>query len=348
MTRGRLRVQLAVAGFAAIYVPVLVLFVVAYLTEDVSVSRVDGVEASSTISDRGFGWLEAAVIALAPVAALLSWWWAGRGVRPIEHIRSVAERIEATDLTGRIALTRGPTEIVSLAASFDAMLHRLHRAATGQRRVLDDIGHELRTPIAVLIANADVALSVRQTGDGDRESVERSRRIAQNMQAIVERLLLDARNNANTLDRHPADLMEIMRTIVSDMRTVADPDRVTIDVTGPGTVTGRWDGASITRAITNLIDNAVRHAPRGTSVDVNVDAGHRSVEISVSDHGPGIPPDQQDLVFERAWRSDVAGTGAGLGLAIARQIAHAHGGTLTVRSPDPRGYATTFTLTLDR
>lgn len=344
-----LRVRLAIAGFAAIYIPVLVLFVVTNLTEDVSVSTVDGVEVATTSTDGTFGWVEIAVIALAPVAAGLAWWWAGRAVRPIERIRAVAEHIEAHDLSERIALTTGPTEIVSLAGSFDAMLDRLHRAAASQLNVIDDVSHELRTPIAVLIANADVALAdPSPTSSSYRASLEQSRRAAERLQATVERLLRDARSNAQTLDRHPADLMDVVRTVTTDMRAVAEAVSVGIDLSGPSTLPGVWDTFTLARALTNLIDNAIRHSPGGTTVHVNVTEGDGLIDIAVSDHGPGIAPDQLDHVFERSWRADGTGGGSGLGLAIARQIARAHGGDVTVSSPDPAGYSTTFVFSVAR
>ncbi|MBI5088017.1 MAG: HAMP domain-containing protein [Actinobacteria bacterium] len=289
------------------------------------------------------------MIALAPDAAGLAWWLAGRTVRPIERIRSVAEHIEAHDLGERIGLSSGPTEIVALAASFDAMLERLHRAAGSQLEVIDDISHELRTPIAVLIANADVALArPSPTTTSYRADLERSRRAAERLQSTVERLLRDARDHARTLDRHPADLMETVRTVTGDMRAVAEPAAVTIDLSGPDQLLGTWDTSTLARAITNVLDNAIRHSPAGTTVLVRVaDSGGR-IDIAVSDHGPGIEPRQLDQVFERSWRADSSGGGAGLGLHIARQIARAHGGDVTVRSPDSAGYSTTFVFSIAR
>jgi signal transduction histidine kinase len=272
---------------------------------------------------------------------------AGRAVRPIERIRAVAEHIEAHDLGERIALATGPTEIVSLAGSFDAMLERLHRAAVSQLNVIDDISHELRTPIAVLIANADVALANPNPTTGSyRDSLEQSRRAAERLQATVERLLRDARNSAQTLDRHPADLMDVVRTVTADMRAVAETALVTIDVGGPPTLTGAWDTSTVARALTNLIDNAIRHSPEATTVHVSVAEGDGRIDVAVSDHGPGIAPDEHDRVFERSWRADSSVVGAGLGLPIARQIARAHGGDVTVISPDPTGYSTTFVFSI--
>lgn len=343
-----MRGRLTVAGFVVIYATVLVLFGVMYLSEDETVTTVDGVEVAVRTS-HDLGWVELAVLVLAPVAALLAWWWAGRAVRPIERIRTVAERIEATDLSERIDLRTGPAEIVQLAASFDAMLDRLHDAATRQRQVLDEISHELRTPIAVLVTNADVRLARREpTVEWFREGLEQSRRTAERMHETLERLLVDARSQAHTMDRHPADLMEVARGVVADLDLVGMERGVRVTLDGPEQLMGSWDAPLVARALTNLVDNAVRHSPGGTAVRVVVRESGRGVAVSVSDHGPGIPPAQLESVFDRSWRAGPAGEGRGLGLAIARQIAEAHGGELTVRSPDPDGFATTFLILLPR
>jgi signal transduction histidine kinase len=343
-----LRVQLAVAGFVAIYLPVLALFVVTYLSVDESVDTVDGVETTARTSGSGPGWVELAVLLLAPVAALLAWWWAGRAVRPFDRIRSVAEHIEASDLDQRIGLRSGSTELVSLASSFDAMLDRLHDAAARQRQVIDEISHELRTPIAVLITNADVRLAQQdRSAAWYREGLEQSGRTAHRMRTILERLLVDARSYAHTTDRHPADLMEVVRAVATEIGVVAGARDVDVRVAGPASALGSWDTATCARAVLNLLDNAVRHSSPGGAVRVVVRTDDDGVSVSVSDDGPGIPAERAEEIFERSWRGDPdTGEGRGLGLAIARQVAQAHGGDVSVRSPDPDGHATTFVLTL--
>lgn len=156
-----LRAQLAIVGFLAIYVPVLLVFGVTSLTEDRVVQTRNGVEVASDTSTRRSPWVTWTVVALAPAAAGLAWWWAGRAVRPIDRVRKGAEDIEASDLSRRIGLDHGPAEVVALAASFDAMLARLERAGEVQRRLIEETSHELRTPLSVLATNADVLLAHR-------------------------------------------------------------------------------------------------------------------------------------------------------------------------------------------
>lgn len=340
------RAQLTLVGSAAIYLPVLALYGVGSLTEDVDVTTDGTIQTVATSTGPDLGWVELTLVLLAPVAVVLAWWWAGRAVGPIERIRAVAERIEASDLGERIAVTSGPPELVRLAASFDAMLDRLHGAASHQRAVLDDLSHELRTPIAVLVTNADVRLARPQPDPAWlREGLEQSRRTAERMQVVLDRLLVDARGAAHTIDRHPADLMEIVRTVATELQVVAARRDVAVAVDGPVRLAGSWDSATVSRAVTNLLDNAVRHSPTGGEVRIRVGSEAGSATVAVSDDGPGIAEDQLASVFERSW-SRPEGAGRGLGLAIARQVAEAHGGTLTVRSPDPDGASTTFVLTL--
>ena len=282
---------------------------------------------------------------LAPVAAL-AWWWAGRAVRPIDRIRSVAEHIEATDLR-RASMTNGPTEVLRLAASFDAMLDRLHGAANRQREAIDEISHELRTPIAVLVTNADVRLARAGGSEWYRDGLEQSRRTAERMRTILDRLLVDARSYAYTMDRHPADLMEVIRA-GGLRRWTSWPRPGRCDQRRrPAHVTGAWDSEMLARAVTNLLDNAVRHSPDGGEVRVAVRRAGGGVGIAVSDHGPGIPS---------ASGPRTSSSGRGVGTRRSRRARPRPRDRPTDRGgarrkphrvvTGSRGFATTFVLTL--
>jgi signal transduction histidine kinase len=344
-----LRVRLAVLGFLVAYLPVLLLFAVTSLTEDEREDTVDGTVMSDSSSASPSPWVTVTAVALAPAAAGLAWWWAGRAVRPIDHVRRVAEEIEATDLGRRIDLGEGPAEIVALAASFDAMLDRLEHAAATQRRLVEETSHELRTPLAVLETNADVVLSRPEPSVADlRDGIERSKAAAVRMRTTIDALLVDARGRARTIDRRPSDLRRVVDAVVDGARVLAASRRVALSVTGPAVAPCPIDEATVTRAVSNLVDNAIRHAPEGSTVDVEVEVGVASelATVAVSDHGAGIPPDEQDRIFERFWRGQLAPGAAGLGLPIAREVARAHGGSLTVRSPGPAGDGCRFELTV--
>ena len=344
-----LRVQLAVVGFAAIYAPVLLLFGVDLVTEEEVTSTVDG--ASTVVATGGRSpWTVATVILLAPVALALAWWWSGRATRPLDRVRAVADDIGETDLGRRIGLDRGPTEVVALATSFDAMLDRLERAAAVQRTLIEETSHELRTPLAVLTTTADVLLAHPDpTLEDHRLGLERTRAAATRLGAVVDALLVEARGRAQLIDRRPVDLVAVVGDVVEEVAVLARERGVAIDLVAPSGLVLPLDGATVRRAVANLVGNAVRHAPPGSAVEVEVATEAGGAAVAVTDRGPGLAPEAQELAFARFWRADGldgAVAGSGLGLPIARQVARAHGGDVTVASPGRAGPGCTFTLRL--
>lgn len=343
-----LRVQLAMAGFVAIYVPVLMLFSIIVVTEEETTTGTDIQVTHTTLPGRS-PWISWTVAGLFPVAGMVAWKWAGRATRPIERVRAVAEDIEVTDLGRRIGIEKGPTEVVALAASFDAMLDRLEHAGDTQRRLVEEASHELRTPLSVLATNADVLLAHPEpTVEVYRQGLERSKAAAVQLQSVIDELLVDARGRARTIDRQPADLMAIVRGVVDDARVLAAPKHVALSLDGPATAVCSIDEQTVRRAVANLVDNAIRYGPEGSAVAVAVAVTESDAAVVVTDHGPGIPGDAQDQIFERFWRGRPDTHGTGLGLPIANQVALAHGGSLSVTSPGPAGDGSAFELRLRR
>ncbi|MEU8384249.1 HAMP domain-containing sensor histidine kinase [Streptosporangium sp. NPDC048865] len=344
-----LRARLAVLGFLAIYLPALLLFGVIVVTDtDTTVQVLGGVESTRTVSAHRSAWVSWTVLALAPAAAALAWWWAGRATAPIERIRAAADDIGGTDLSRRIALDRGPAEVMALAASFDAMLDRLERAAATQWRLIDETSHELRVPLSVLMTNAEVLLDHPEpTVEIYRRGLQRSREASERLQTTIDHLLVDARARARAVDRRPADLTALVRGVAEQAGVLAAGKGIGLSVTGPSGAVCSVDEPTMSRAISNLVDNAIRYAPAGSEVEIAVEVTGTGASVVVTDHGPGVPAGEREHVFERFWRGrrDVPGTG--LGLPIARQIALAHGGDLTLDPPHPGG-GCTFRLTLRR
>ncbi|TDC50165.1 HAMP domain-containing histidine kinase [Jiangella ureilytica] len=312
MSRGwrSLRMRLAVLGFLAIYLPVLLLFGVTVVTEqDTSTEVVHGAEVTTDTTGERSPWVAGTVLALAPAAGVLAWWWAGRAVRP-----------------------------------FEQMYDRLRHAADAQRRLIEETSHELRIPLSVLATNAEVLLAhPAPTLEVYREGLERSGRAAGRLRAVIDELLVDARGRARTVDRQPADLAALVRAVVEDARVVAAPQGVSVSVTAPARVVCAVDEATVRRAVANLVDNAVRFAPAGSDVAVTVERRGAALAVVVTDHGPGIPQAELAHVFEPFWHGRRHGEGTGLGLPIARQIALAHGGDVTLASPGD-GCVATLTL----
>ena len=345
-----LRVRLAVPGFLAIYLPVLLLSGVVLATDiEITGTGAAGAQGSQEATTPGSTPVTWTILALGPAAAALAWWWAGRAVGPIDRIRAVADDIQGTDLGRRIALHRGPAEVTALAASFDAMLDRLQQAVQTQQRLIEETSHELRIPLAVLVTNAEVLLAHPEpTLEVYGRGLERSRAAALRLQAALDELLVDARGRARTIDRRPADLTAVVRAVIDDAGAQAVAKEISLSMAGPPAAVCPVDQPTVRRAIHNLVDNAIRYAPAGTTVRVTVEVAETEAAVVVTDHGPGIPAAEQDHAFARFWRGRPDVPGTGLGLAIARQVAAAHGGALTLASPGPAGDGCAFRLTVRR
>ena len=257
----------------------------------------------------------------------------------------MADEIDGGDFDRRLDIADGPTEVVTLAASFDAMQDRLHRAAAAQRQFIEDTSHELRTPLAVLDTNADVTLAAPEpTLESYAKALRRSKDTARRLSALVDELLVDARGKSRTIDRRPADLVELAKEAIDAVAPFAIERRVVLHLEAPRPVPCAVDRVSIVRALRNLVDNAIRYGDTDATVEVNVSADRGDGVVSVSDNGPGIPTDEQEAIFQRFWRTRSDQAGSGLGLPIVYQIAEAHGGSVTVRSPGTRGDGSSFEL----
>ncbi len=282
------------------------------------------------------------------VASLLvGWVIAGRVLRPIGRITEVAREIQATDLSRRIAL-RGPDdELHELADTFDGMLDRLHTAFEGQRRFIHEASHELRNPLAVMRTNLDVALSDPDSSVDDlRHTGEIVGRSAERMSRLVDDLLTWARQENLPMPRDPADVASVVEAVAQEFEAIADAAGVQLTHSA---VPGLWvvgDPRALERAAANLVANAIRAAPPGSEVHVSAGQHDHWISLSVSDQGPGVPPELQERVFQRFWRGDEAEARregrSGLGLAIVRQIAESHGGE--VRLSSAPGQGATFTM----
>jgi signal transduction histidine kinase len=273
--------------------------------------------------------------ALLPVSFVIGWLVAGRVLRPIDRITAVAREIGATDLSRRIRLDGPDDELHRLADTFDDMLGRLERSARAQRTFVEDASHELRNPLAVMRTSLDVALADPADTEGLRTAAEVSRRAADRMTRTVDDLVAFVRNEAEHPTRDPIELGPLVVETCEEYRALAFERTVSIaTVTEPALVV-EVDRDAVKRALANLLANAVRVAPAGSTIRTGAGRLPGWVWLGVRDLGPGIPPDEQPLVFRRAWRDGrpvTPGESRGIGLALVRQIAEAHGGTVSVTS----------------
>lgn len=347
-----LRSQLLLLGLVSALLPLAVLLTVVFATSSDEEVFDDGIDDGRTTvtseSESTSGVAPAVVVAaaLSAVAAVVAVsFWSRRAVAPMETITSVANQIQAGSLDRRIALHGQAREVQALGDSFDEMLDRLSQSSSTQHRLIEDTSHELRTPLAALAANNEVILANPDPSAEDyRTSAERNEALIARMQLTIDELLVGARASAQSTRQVDNDLMAIVQRVAEQHRTVNPA--VPLDVVGPPTLRLGIDGPSVERALVNLLENAARFSPPGVPVEVMVLAA-ADPELSVTDHGPGIAPDALDHVFDRYYRSDDKG-GTGIGLALVKQVAEAHG-SIDVESPlAGTGAGTRFTIRFAR
>ncbi|MFE6055020.1 sensor histidine kinase [Kitasatospora sp. NPDC056446] len=293
------------------------------------------VGASLRTADAAEDLTTAALAALSAVllltTAALTWRATGRALRPVEAIRAEVAAIGDRDLDRRVPEPRSDDEIARLAGTMNAMLERLEAAGARQRRFIADASHELRSPLTVLRTQLEVART-HPDPDVRTELVAGALEDTERLQALATDLLLLARLDATGHDwpHESVDLAELVRAGVA--ARADGPHPVTVDAPEPVTVHGNplWLG----RLLTNLLDNAQRHARRRVTVRLRADPATGLAHLDVANDGPPIEPADREKVFERFARLDDARSrddgGTGLGLPIARDIAAVHGGTLTV------------------
>ncbi len=282
-----------------------------------------------------FAWLTVLLSLTATAAAFgVGWRVAGLALIPTREITEQAEAIEAGTLSDRITAHADVHEFGRLVNVLNGMLDRLESAFEGQRQFTGDASHELRAPLNVLRGELDVLLRRDRTPAEYRETAERCRDEVIHMSQLVGDLLLLARGDAGMRVGGTTEqsLLDVALAAAQRFRGTAESREVTLDVGGVDAVV-RSDAGILERAIANLIDNAVRHAPDGGKVTVVVSSSERMAVVTVTDTGCGITDADVPNLFTRFFRGDPARTAtatgsAGLGLAIARAAAEAHGGRL--------------------
>jgi two-component system OmpR family sensor kinase len=263
-----------------------------------------------------------------------SWWLAGSAVRPIHAVIDQAEAIGAGSLDRRIEAYAETAEYRRLVEVLNTMLGRLHGAFEAQRRFTADASHELRSPLTVMRGEIEVALRRERSTEDYVAVLKSTLEEAERLSRISEDLLTLARSDARTLEprRELVNPSEPVRRVVDRLRPKADERGVRLDVEDgtPGPVS--VDPAAVGQIAWNLIDNALEHAPRGSTVGVRIATDGDALRLEVEDRGPGLEPGDSDLLFERFFRADAARSpgdrrgSTGLGLAIVRALADAHGG----------------------
>jgi len=283
----------------------------------------------------------AALLGLAGVTVAFggAYLFAGFATRPAQKIAAQAEAIEAGTLSARITAHATVAEYASLVAVLNAMLDRLDRAFEVQRRFVADASHELRSPLTVLRGDLDVTLRRERSPEEYRETLGRMREEVARMTSLAENLLVLARADAGlpASSLGEVDLADVAERVVERAARAAEAAGIAVTVeTALAPVRG--DATLLERAVGNLVENAIRYAPRGSHVRVRCAPADGLAALEVEDDGPGILAEHAARVFERFYRGDAArgrASGTGLGLPIARAIAEAHRGRLTLEQAGP-------------
>lgn len=271
------------------------------------------------------------------LTSLFAWFIARRGLTPLRDIAQVARNMSAENLNARLPTESVPIELADLARAFNDMLSRLEGTFHRLSDFSSDIAHELRTPISNLMTQTQVALSKARNAGEYQEILYSNLEEYQRLAAMIADMLFLAKADNGLIipSRERVDLAMEIRNVFTFYEALAEEQGVALATRGAASASG--DRLMLRRALSNLLSNAIRHTPRGGTVTVSVAASDDGfVSIAVDNPGEPIPPEHLPRVFDRFYRVDPSrqrtSEGAGLGLAITRSIAEAHGGHARVRS----------------
>jgi two-component system sensor histidine kinase BaeS len=296
--------------------------------------------------------LSLATLAALATAGLVSWFLVRRVAHPVQDLADAADAVAAGNYRVEVPAADFSSELQRLSGAFTHMAGRLADTDAARSRLLSDLAHELRTPLATLEAYLDGIEDGVVTDDAAsreimRTQLRRLRRLATDVREVAT-----AEEHALTLQVAPCDPTELVQTAVAAARPRYRQKAVDLRLDAGSLPTVMADAERLQQVLANLLDNALRHTPSGGNVSVraSVTSGGAAIRIVVSDDGEGLAADQLQAVFQRFHRADPArasheGEGSGLGLTIARAIMTAHRGTLEADS-DGVGLGATFSVTL--
>jgi two-component system OmpR family sensor kinase len=277
---------------------------------------------------------------------------AGNILEPVRRIASTARSLSQHDLNRRVEVDVPPDELGELVETFNGMLARLEASFESLRRFTADASHELRSPLALMRSELEGTLARARTPAEYQRVLRGLEAEVEHMARMVDQLLMLARADAGAL--RPAetnlDVADFLHETAARWRPIAETRHVRVDVDAPDSGSVWGDPDLLRRVMDNLIDNATRHTPEGSAVQLVGAPTARGWNIDVRDQGPGVPAAARSVLFERFVRADGARArdtaGAGLGLALSRAIAESHGGSLQLL--DQNGSGATFRLFLPK
>lgn len=294
-------------------------------------------------------WFWSVLIASTVLSAALGWLVAKNGLRPVAKVTQTAASMSAGSLKERIPLEPVPDELRELITAFNSMLGRLDDSFMRLSNFSADIAHELRTPISNLRTHTEVILAKKRDADVYEENLTSNLEELNRLSGIIDGMLFLAKSDNGLIVPEPVelDLGKVISKLFGYYELLAEDKGVQLKASGSALIFA--DSVMIDRVVSNLLSNALRYTPPAETIEVNIQDHGRRVEVRVENPGPEIPPEHLAKIFDRFYRVDPArreGDGnAGLGLAIARSLMHAHGGMILCTSENSR---TTFTLSFTK
>jgi signal transduction histidine kinase len=291
------------------------------------------------------------LLAIIVVAGLFCYWLARYLTAPVTKLRAATRELARGNLSARVAPAFGNRrdELADLATDFDKMAEQIETLVNGQRRLLGDISHELRSPLARL--NVALELARQRAGADAATALQRIEREAEMLNEMIGQLLALTRleTHADAVEKSSFDLVQLVREIVDDAEYEARNRNRSVQLESPDSCNILGNEQLLRRAIENVVRNAVQYTAEETAVEVKLKCGGQAV-IRVRDHGPGVPAETLDKLFRAFYRVDEArdrnSGGTGLGLAIAERAVRLHGGT--VEAANVGGLAVTIVLPIEQ
>jgi two-component system OmpR family sensor kinase len=269
------------------------------------------------------------LLVLLPVLIALIWITVGRGLRPLNEVAAAVSRRSA-EVLEPLPSAHLPSEVTPLVTALNDLLARLGHSLNLQRTFIADAAHELRTPLAAV--RLQIQMAERAGTDAGRAAAFAQLKDGVTRAThLVEQLLTLARNEPDAPERPFAtvNLLDVAREVVAERAPVADAKSIDLGLTGQTPAAIMGDAEGLRAMLGNLVDNAIHYTPAGGRVDVEVAVQDRRAAVAVTDTGPGIPAAERERIFDRFYRGRTAGaSGSGLGLAIVRKVAERHRATV--------------------
>ena len=276
----------------------------------------------------------------------MTWWIAARMTREHEAIAAVARRVAAGDLSARVGGGLPHEDIARLGRDVDSMIEQLSALVASQQKFVSYAAHELRSPLTAAYGELSNALRKERSAADYKEAIVCALEATQHMRVLAEDLLVLARSGAPPASgaRSNASLASVTRGAIAQLAGTFEARGVSVELDGDACI-DTWNERDLHRLVVNLLDNAVKHSPRGGVVRVCAES-NGTAKLSVQDQGPGVPADDVPRIFEPFFRGsrEAAEEGSGLGLAIVRAIARAHNGEISLEPSAESGRGARFTV----